>query len=411
MKSSTPDSEKYRGLFTGPLCMHAVSYLALLERRGYKRPTVHPDALLIADLDQWMSKERQVVSKLTENVLERFMRYHMRERHSRRRAKWAALGRLLAMLREMGVSAPATPTPSTPAQRWVDEFGRHLRLERGFALTTIAGYGGVIRSFLGALFKSDLIALGRLSPSTIVDFVRQHVRGHSRVQAQYVTTALRSFFRFLRQRGAITEDLASAVPHVASWALAGLPKHLAPGAVHRVLTHQDRTTACGRRDYAILLLLARLGLRSCEVADLRLEDIEWEHGRFNVRSRKGGRSVLLPLPYEVGQAIARYLKDGRPRCTCRQVFVRNQAPLTGMTRITIGHVARKALIRSGIKGVCLGAHTFRHTLATDLLRQGASLDEIGRILRHKDASTTAIYAKVDIGALRSLAMRWPGGAR
>jgi len=411
MKSSTLDSEKYRGLFTGPLHMHAVSYLALLERRGYKQPTIHPDELLLADLDQWMSGEQQVVSDLTENVLKRFMRYHMRKRHSRRRAKWTALGRFLAMLREMGIAAPPTPKMRTPAQYWVDEFGRHLRLKRGFALTTIAGYGGAIRSFLGAIFKSGLIDLGCLSPAMIVDFIRQHVRGHSRVQSQYVTNALRSFFRFLRQRGDITEDLASAVPRVAGWSLAGLPKCLAPGVVHRVLADQDRTTGSGRRDYAILLLLARLGLRSCEVADLRLEDIEWEHARIDVRSRKGGRSVHLPLPHEVGQSIVRYLKNGRPRCTCRQIFVRTQAPLTGLTRITIGHVARKALIRSGVKGVCLGAHTFRHTLATDLLRRGASLDEIGRILRHKDASTTAIYAKVDIGALRSLAMRWPGGAR
>jgi site-specific recombinase XerD len=248
-----------------------------------------------------------------------------------------------------------------------------------------------------------------LRAPAILSFIRHHVQRHGRLSATYLTNALRSFFKFLRHRGEITLDLVAAVPSVAGWTLAGLPKQLPRGAVRRVLANQERDDAAGRRNYAILLLLARLGLRSCEVAALRLDDVDWEGARLNIRSRKGGRVIALPLPGDVGRAIAEYLKDGRPNCTSREVFVSTHAPLTGISRISVGHVARRALLRSGISGVSMGAHTFRHTLAGEMLRRGASLDEIGRILRHQDASTTAIYAKVDMEALRPLAVRWPGG--
>jgi site-specific recombinase XerD len=214
----------------------------------------------------------------------------------------------------------------------------------------------------------------------------------------------------LRAREAINTDLASVVPSVAGWELAGLPRHLPVGVVNRVLAKQEHASRKGRRDYAILLLLARLGLRSCEVAALRLDDLDWSTGRIVVRSRKASRTVALPLPVDTGRAIADYLKAGRPSCRNREVFIAHRAPWRALSRPGVCHVARRALIRAHVSGVSLGAHTFRHTLATDLLRRGMSLDEIGQILRHRDPSTTAIYAKVDMSALRPLAMRWPGGA-
>jgi integrase len=201
------------------------------------------------------------------------------------------------------------------------------------------------------------------------------------------------------------------VPAVAAWSLSTVPKFLPAGTVQRVLDHCERNTPDGKRNYAVLLLLARLGLRACEVVALSLDDIDWDYGRLTIRC-KGGRWAQLPLPADVGEAIAIYLRSGRPHCVCRHVFLRHRAPIHGFAHsITVSTIVRRALIRAGIDSVRKGAHLFRHTLATDLLRQGASLDEIGELLRHQSPNTTAVYAKVDLPALRTLALPWPGGVR
>lgn len=404
-----PDPQNSAALCRGPLGPHVSAYLVRLASQGYKRPTLYPDALLFADLDRWLKRAGLEVKDLSECVLERFLTWHMRTRSTRRQPKRAALRRLLTMLREGGVCDAKLHTAVAPAQRWVAEFARHLRQDCGFAVTTTGTYCLAVKRLLHRLYGGGPVSLRTLSAAQVLKFVGHHVRQYGRSSSQSAMIGLRSFLRFLHRRGEITLDLAATVPSVAGWTLARLPRHLPAGALDRVLAAQPRTSPLGRRDFAILLLLARLGLRSCEVAALRLEDIDWEAARLNVRSHKAGRAIALPLPTEVGRAVAAYLKSGRPRCACREVFVRYQAPLAALSRVAVGHVARHALRRSGITGVSMGAHTFRHTLASDLLRRGASLDQIGRILRHKDASTTAIYAKVDMGALRPLAMRWPGG--
>lgn len=178
-----------------------------------------------------------------------------------------------------------------------------------------------------------------------------------------------------------------------------------------MLRHCDRRTALGRRDYAILILLARLGLRAGEVVRLNLEDIDWENARITVCG-KGGKWALLPLPPDVARAIAIYLRRDRPRCACRRVFTRDYAPIGGFNRASaIASIVKRALARAGVASARKGAHLLRHSLATDMLRKGASLDEIGEVLRHKSPDTTAIYAKVDLNSLRTLALPWPGGAQ
>ena len=393
----------------GPLHPHISTYLQRLEAQGYKQPTLRPDALLLADLDGWLARKGYRVGDLDESLLERFLQHHMRRRHSRRQAKRAALGRLLAMLRSDGWTAPAKPPPPSPTQQLLNAFQSYLSDERGFAKTTVAAYLTVARQLLLTTFGEGSVDLSRLEAASVVSFVQGYARDHGRASAHEVPRALRSFFRFLLHRGYLSRDLASAVPRVAYWSLARLPKHLPPGGVDQVLARCSRTTALDQRNHAIVLILARLGLRSCEVANLRLEDLDWEHGLLRVRSPKAGRWTAMPLPAEVGQALAVYLEQARPPGACRQVFVRHCAPGGPLTPMAIRHVARAAIRRAGFTDVCLGAHTFRHTLATDLLRAGASLDQIGELLRHKDASTTALYAKVDLSTLRSLARRWPGG--
>jgi site-specific recombinase XerD len=209
----------------------------------------------------------------------------------------------------------------------------------------------------------------------------------------------------------VVRDLAAAVPIVANWSMASIPRAIGAEQVRRLLASIDRHTAIGRRDYAIVLLLARLGLRSGEVAFLELEDINWDAGQVSVQGKRGHRTAL-PLPADVGAAIAAYLRHGRPRSTGRRVFLRSKAPIRGfLGQCGVGSIVRHALHRAGIQAPTKGAHQFRHALATQMLRHGASLTEIGDALRHRSTQTTTIYAKVDLKALRTLALPWPGGVR
>jgi len=294
----------------------------------------------------------------------------------------------------------------------VDEYRRFLAKERGLVPLTIGHYARHLDRFLSDRFGTGRLHLGQLEVRDVAAFVQRQTHGHSRGHASSVVTGLRSFLRFARYRGYIEKELGSALPRVANWKLTGLPKYLSRGAARQVLAQCDRQTATGRRDYAILMLLARLGLRGGEVVDVQLEDIDWRKGEITVRSKKGGAWVRFPLPVDVGQAIAGYLENGRPRCPCRNVFVCIYAPYRPLAHSgVVSKIVRGALERAGVESLHKGAHTFRHTLATDLLRSGASLEEIGRVLRHKDPETTAIYAKVDIEALRQLALPWAGGRR
>ena len=211
--------------------------------------------------------------------------------------------------------------------------------------------------------------------------------------------------------GTYAGDLAAAVPTVANWSMTSIPRAIPADAVRRLLTSIHRRTAIGRRDYAILLVLARLGLRAGEVARLELEDIDWNAGSLSVQGKGDQRSVL-PLPADVGAAIAAYLRHGRPRSSSRRVFLRTQAPLCGLRGpVAIASLVQHNLARAGIMAPTRGAHQFRHALATKMLRHGASLAEIGQVLRHRSLETTKIYTKVDLKSLRPLSLPWPGGAR
>jgi site-specific recombinase XerD len=253
--------------------------------------------------------------------------------------------------------------------------------------------------------------LSRLRARDVVRFVQRQVPHLHLKCAKLLTTALRSFLRYTHYRGDVTLDLAAAVPIVANWSMPSIPRAIGADQVGQLLASIDRGTTIGRRDYAILLLLARLGLRSGEVAFLELDDIDWDAGQVSVRG-KGGQRTALPLPTDVGEAIAAYLRHGRPRSIGRRVFLRSKAPIRGfLSQCAIGSIIEHALQRAGIQAPTMGAHQFRHALATQMLRHGASLTEIGEVLRHRSVQTTTIYAKVDLKALRTLALPWPGGAR
>jgi site-specific recombinase XerD len=290
----------------------------------------------------------------------------------------------------------------------VVEYSLYLCRERGLAARTASQYSWFVRRFLADRFGDASVQLTFLLPEDFVGFVqREAARLKQPKRSQLMTSALRSFLHYARYRAYIKTDLSGAVPGVASWTMTSIPKAIPVEHARGALACCNRRSAVGRRDYAILLLLARLGLRANEVASLRLEDIDWENGHLLIQG-KGGRECQLPLPVDVGKAIAAYLhKGGRPRCDSRNVFLYVHAPIGGLNSSTVSKVVRRALARAGIDSQRKGAHQFRHALASEMLRRGSSLLEIGEVLRHASPDTTRIYAKVDLSSLRELAQPWP----
>ena len=396
----------------GPLCEHVEAYRAQIDALGYKPATIRWHLRLIAKFNRWLARGGYDLRDLNEALVERFVESYRRKVPYQLGVR-AVVCRLLDQLRKIGFIPVAVESPKHLAtERMIDEYRRFLLQEQGLACSSVDHYSRHVGRFLSERFGTGPVNLSQLCVADLSSFVRGEAQRLGHGHAKHAVVALRSYLRFARFRGYIKADLAAGVPTVARWAMDSLPKHLAAGAVQRVLDRCERITAIGRRDYAILLLLARLGLRAGEVSALRLEDIDWGNGRIAVLCKKSGGVVQLPLPVDVGEAIALYLKDGRPRCCCRNVFVGSRAPYAPFSHAAVvSGVAKRALRKAGVKSARKGAHLFRHTLATEMLRHGASLGEIGQVLRHKDPNTTAIYAKVDVNALRELALPWPGGAR
>jgi site-specific recombinase XerD len=354
------------------------------------------------------------LGRLDERVLEHFQKCEQKKRRTPTDGARVTLQRLLGVLRDARVAPPAdrSSVPQTAVQCLTERYRRHLLDDQGLAESTVVNYTWHVEKFLSEQFGAGAVSLIRLQAQDATTFIRHTARDHSTRHAQLLVAALRSFFRFLHYQGEIETDLAPALPKVANWALSSLPKYISAGAVQRVLDECDRQTAVGRRNHAVLLLLARLGMRGGEVLRLNLEDIDWHNARIIIRASKGAGWTQLPLTADVGEAIARYLRHDRPRCDCRRVFLRARAPHVSLSHTAaITRLVRRALKKAGIDSARKGGHLFRHSLATDMLRHGASLNEIGELLRHQSPNSTAVYAKVELAALRPLALSWPGGVQ
>jgi site-specific recombinase XerD len=396
----------------GPLSVHLDSYAVAIARQGYARHSIRTQVVVIADLSRWLQHKHIPLQSLDGKVVDRFLLHHQRQ-SGVRRGDAGILSRFLAWLGKTGaVEQHREPVVQGPRQNVTHQFRRYLLQERGLSTATLKNYLPFIDQFLSERFRNKRLNLSTLRAADVTGFVQRRAHRLSPGRAKLLVTALRTFCRYLQHRGDIAVDLAACVPTVPNWSKSTLPRFLPPGTVQRVLSRCDRRTTIGRRDYAILMLLARLGLRAGEVVALNLKDIDWDIGQMTVHG-KGGRSTQMPLPADVGEAIAAYLRHGRPSCSSRRVFIRANAPLRGFaSSVAICSIVMQALQRAGVESARKGAHLFRHTLACDLLRQGCSLDEIGELLRHQSPDTTAIYAKVDVTALHSLALPWPrGGSR
>lgn len=394
----------------GPLAPYIDSYAAEMRGEGYARQTSEVQIRLVADFGYWLARRGMQAQEITADLFEPYLRVRARRRRPTRNDR-SALHRLLDLLVRQGVvSAPALPV-ATPAERLQSEFRLYLQQERALAPITQAHYLTFLSEFLAERFGAGPVDLSGLCAADVTGFVRRRAAAIQSKRVHLMTTALRSFLRFARYRGDIDKDLAACVPAVANWSLSTIPRALPPEQVKQVLAFIDRKTPMGRRDYAILLILARLGLRASEIRMLTLEDLDWQEGLITVRG-KAGRYSQLPLPVDCGAAIADYLRHGRPTASSRLVFLRVKAPAGGFKGPSgVGSMVRHTLARAGIDASRKGAHQFRHALACQMLRQGASLSEIGELLRHRSPQTTAIYAKVDIASLATLALPWPGGAQ
>lgn len=396
----------------GPLAPYVSSFSTWAEGQGYSLRSVRQKVRIAAGFSCWLAERSIRLRSVSSRHCARYLRYRGRERHI-----WdgdaAALRHLLYFLRDQGV-IPAERIRRrrlSPVEGCARAFGRYLGEERLLTNETIRNYVPFIHDFLGDRFGTGPVRLSRLCARDVALFVQRRAPQLHLGRAKILISALRSFLQYTRYRGDIRLDLAAAVPSAANWSMASIPRGIAPDQVRRLLAQINRDTAVGRRDYAILLLLARLGLRCGEVAFLELEDIDWRHGSLCVHG-KGGRPVQLPLPVDVGEAIVEYLRHGRPPSSSRCVFLRARAPVRGfLDPCAVRTIIGRTLKRAGIDAPTTGAHQFRHGLAADMLRQGASLREIGEVLGHRSPETTKIYSKVDLDALGTLALPWPEDVR
>lgn len=397
--------EPSRVRVTGPFEPFAAGFIAELQESGYRPAAAAVQVRVLAHLSRWMQEQRVSPDGLREPELERFRREHLARVAS---VRGAGLTVVLGHLRELGV-VPAAELPMvTAADELLEQYRRYLTVERGLTAGTTHGYVDIVRPFVESrVTTTGEVELWDLSPADVLVFLLAEAGRRSRKSAKLLVSALRSLLGFWHVKGLIARPLAGAVPAVAGWRLAGLPRALSGEQIRALLDSCDRQTAAGVRDFAILTMLVRLGMRRGEIAALTLDDFDWRRGEIVVRG-KGDRIERLPLPADVGEAIAVYLRDGRPPgVPDREVFVRLKAPRRPLTAGGVTQVVVSASKRAGIGEVT--AHRLRHTAATELLRHGAPLHEIAELLRHRSLLTTAIYAKVDRDRLRELARPWPTG--
>jgi integrase/recombinase XerD len=397
-----------RARMAGPLVGYVEGFEAELARSGYTPSSVPDQLRLMAHLDGWLHARRLDAAALTPLVVEQFMAPRHRAGIHMRTAK--ALEPLLVYLGSVGVTpvSAVAVLAATPAEALLERYRRYLLVERGLAVSTARTRMRIAAAFLAATAGADGLGLERLHARQVSAFVVARCRERGPRGSRELVTALRSLLGFLQLEGLVGGELAAAVPSVAGWRLSGVPVALKAGESLLLLDSCDRETIIGRRDFAILTVLTRLGLRAGEVAALTLDDLDWRAGEIVIPNAKRRRREALPLPVDVGEAITGYLRHGRPASALtRCVFVCVPAPSRGLSSGAVAGVAQAAGRRAGLGEI--SPHRLRHTAATDILRAGAPLAEVGQILRHRQARTTAIYAKVDLQALRLIARPWPGG--
>jgi integrase/recombinase XerD len=399
--------ERYRSGLAGP---HLDAFTMWLEKRGYRRISIRCHVREVVHFAAWVKTTGISVEELNQDVLARFKhdlakRELLRNRNGDHQHLYQSacvftdFCEATGLVCRLPASLMAAPTP---AERLWNEFTKWMRSQRGTMDSTIANYRLPITALLQNLGADP----SAFTAERLRHFLLQQIKQSSQVQSKNLATALRMFLRFLIARGDCATGLDFAIPTVARWRLAALPKYLPAQEVERLIHSCDAASTLGARDRAILLLIARLGLRAGDVSALRFCDLEWSQAALIV-SGKNRCEARLPLPQDVGDAILNYLRHARPSVASEFIFITTSAPLVPISRQVVGRAVRRAIRRTGISAPTAGAHLLRHSAATSLLREGASLPAIGALLRHASIDTTTVYAKVDVDLLSKIAMPWP----
>ena len=395
----------------GPLLPWLSGLAQALNARRFFHTTIHCELRRLVHFSEWLDQQQIELSSLSYNDVTQYLQ--TRPLRSQLRDSRPPLRRLMEYLRFEGVIDGEKPArPPTPAECCLQEYTQYLDKQHGLAEGTIVGRAICLRNFLQHRFGKGEVVLSQLKADDVIAFVRHETaRVTSRETMRSVTSALRAFLRYVYAHAEEMPDLAPQVPKVATWPMTSVPRAIKADQAQKLLESVDRSTPVGRRDYAILLLLARLGLRAGQIVFRLLEDLDWRAGTLTVTQKRARRSAY-PLTEEIGEAIADYLRNGRPESNERQVFLHARAPFRPFRRGSdLSDMIRDRIGRAGVEAPTRGTHQFRHALATEMLHKGASLSEIADVLGHRHPHTTQIYAKVDVVALRTLALPWPGGVQ
>src|SRR6266566_2599456 len=400
-----PKSRVCNAFVPGPLEQYAPGFRSWLLGKGYTPLTTVPQLQLMAHVSRWLEREGLTAASLTRQEAGRFLA----ARHAAG-TRWpkslAGLRSLLDYLGGLGILPPEPPEPPRDAaSALIAEFTEYLRCERGLAPMTVGAYSSRAARFLARYAPGGDPAV--ITPGDVSAAVVAEASSLSASGGQYFACSLRAFLRYCHVRGLIDADVSAAALGVTGRRATMLPRGLEPGQVEALLAACDRDEPVGRRDYAVILLLARLGLRAGEAARLRLDDISWRAGEIGIRG-KGGQYDVLPLPADVGAAIADWLRSGRPAVAFREVFTTVLAPTRPVTREAVGCIVRRTAVRAGLPA--FGAHRLRHTAACAMVGARVPLAGIGQVLRHRSLTVTAGYARVDLARLRPLARPWPGAS-
>ncbi|MGV7240394.1 tyrosine-type recombinase/integrase [Caballeronia sp. M23-90] len=392
----------------GPLSDLLIDYVDWALKRGYAPISVNAHVSVIARFSEWLGGHGLGIECVDNTIVNLYMRSRKRY-HAVWPIEHLAIQHLVEFLRELHLlDRPFMPAlVMSPLQAQLAEWNHYMQERRGLSESTIRQYLRTGGDFMRWKFKDAAPDMNTICGADVVKFYQMEAKSSSSSQCKMMTNSLRSFCNYLRATGKTDINFSVSVPVAAHWSQSSLPKALAYDVAEEVINHVDRTTANGKRDFAILLLLWRLGLRAGEVSALELDDIDWHSGSILIRRRKSP-SARLPLVADVGEAIADYLVHSRPVTTTRTVFLRIAGPHFGLHgAAAIGDIVRKALTGTRACSAGYGAHQFRHGLAMEMLKRGSSLADIGHILGHQSTGATHIYAKVDFLSLRELAVPWP----
>lgn len=393
---------------------NADAYVRYLSERGYAPLTVNVYLESVAHFAHWCARRRIGLREINEGAAERFLNRHLplcrcaqrcaRTRHSVR----AALAHLLDLLRSESRITPKRSPDPTAILMEIRRFEHYLMQVRGLSPATCSVRLQRVRAFLLDGFATGRIRISAVKPADVIRFMAKYTQGWAASSKRAASDSLRSYFRFKGLQGEHTAALSAAIPTVAQWRMARLPKGISVEQITRLFKAFDRTSATGKRDYAITRCFVDLGLRTTEVARLGLNDIDWRQGLVRIRG-KGCRVDVLPLPQATGRALVDYLRHGRPPTSSRALFLRHRPPPgTPATPCVVRAAVRYAAARSGVEGCLHGPQVLRHTLAQRLVQGGTPLKQIADLLRHRSLDTTTIYAKVDLPTLNRVALPWPG---